>query len=365
MLKLIKNMNIGVETASLGEIYIAEQAGFTPDKIVFDSPAKTIDEIEYALKKGIYLNADSFEELDRIDELLKRITSDSLIGVRINPQTGVGSIKSTSVSGTVSKFGIPLNDHRDELKASFKKYPWLTGVHVHIGSQGCPVDLMIMGIRKVLDFTVETNIFLDQEKSSKRINFFDIGGGLPVSYHPATVPVKMEAYRDLLAQNCPELFSGEFKLITEFGRYIHANCGWTISVAEYVKHEKEHNIIMIHVGADLLLRKSYNPDDWHHEIRVMDQTGTLKTGKDKKKFMVAGPLCFAGDIIASDIELPTVETGNLILIKDTGAYTLSMWSRYNNRQIPKVIGYFNYGKSYKFLLLKDREKLDSVYKFWS
>jgi diaminopimelate decarboxylase len=353
-------MGAGLEVASLPELYLAEKAGFAPGKVVFDSPAKTKQEIECALKLGVHLNADSFDELDRITEILKTVPSESIIGVRINPQVGSGSIKSTSVSGSVSKFGIPLNQHRDKLKAYYRQYAWLKSIHVHIGSQGCPVSLIIDGIRKVLDFANDVNE--SQTSAKNQIEVFDIGGGLPVSYYPDIIPVSMQQYQTMLNENFPELFDGRFRLITEFGRYIYANTGWVASKVEYVKRESGYNIIMTHVGADLLLRKYYNPDDWHHQITVVDKTGKLKTGKDGNKYIVAGPLCFAGDIIARDIELPVVEEGDYILIHDTGAYTLSMWSRYNSRQIPKVIGYY---ENNTFEVLKERESKEDLLRFWS
>lgn len=53
LLKYIKNLNIGFETASLPELYIAQETGILPKKIFFDSPAKTFKEIEYAIKNQI------------------------------------------------------------------------------------------------------------------------------------------------------------------------------------------------------------------------------------------------------------------------------------------------------------------------
>jgi len=361
ILTKVKDLGAGAEVASLPELYMAEKAGFLPGKVVFDSPAKTKEEIEYALKLGVHINADSFDELDRIAEILKTLPSKSIIGVRINPQVGTGSIRATSVAGTISKFGIPLNDHREKLKAYYRQYAWLKSIHVHIGSQGCPVDLLIDGIGKVLNFANEVN---ESSPSAKnQIEVFDIGGGLPVSYYADKRPVSMLEYQTMLKEKLPELFDGQFRLITEFGRYIYANTGWVASKVEYVKRENGYNIIMTHVGADLLLRKCYNPDDWHHQITLVDKTGKLKTGKAENKYIIAGPLCFAGDIIARDIELPDAEEGDYILIHDTGAYTLSMWSRYNSRQIPKVIGYDDENNTFE--VLKARESKDDLLRFWS
>jgi diaminopimelate decarboxylase len=363
ILNRIKALGVGAEVASLPELHLAEMAGFAPGTIIFDSPCKTKAEIEYALKAGVHLNADSFNELDRIAELLKTVKSESAIGIRINPQVGAGSIKSTSVAGDISKFGIPLNNNREKITAYFLKYEWLRGIHVHIGSQGCPVPLVIEGIRKVLDLAVEVNERLNLNSKQYQIEVFDIGGGLPVSYHSEKTPVSMEQYVTMLKTSCHELFSGQFRLITEFGRYIYANSGWVASRVEYVKREPGYNIIMTHVGADLLLRKCYNPDDWHHHISVVDKDGNLKTGTDSNKYVVAGPLCFAGDVIASDLELPVTEEGDFLLIHDTGAYTLSMWSRYNSRQMPKVVGYYTEKKDFE--ILKERESKEDLLDFWS
>ena len=135
ILNFLKTLNVGLEAATLPELYLAEKAGFSKNKIVFDSPAKTIDEIEYAMELGIHVNADSIEELNRIADLLKKRKSTGTFGIRINPQVGTGSILSTSVAGKFSKFGVPINEYRNELIDCFLKYEWLTGVHLHIGSQ--------------------------------------------------------------------------------------------------------------------------------------------------------------------------------------------------------------------------------------
>jgi len=363
ILEKIEKMDVGIESATLPELYLAERAGFSPDKIVFDSPVKTVRELEYALGLGIHINADSLLEIERIDELIKKKPSRSEIGVRINPQIGTGTILSTSVAGEYSKFGVQINEYREELRDCFLKYDWLRGVHLHIGSQGCEVGLLVKGIETILIFVNEVNECFKRRNIQRKIDIFDIGGGLPVSYHRDKCPVSMAQYKEELELRFKELFSDDFKLITEFGRYIHANTGWVASRVEYVKREIKVNTAMIHVGADLFLRKCYKPDVWHHEITVVDQDGIIRGGKDKNNYVIAGPLCFAGDVIAEEIELPEVKENDYIIIHDTGAYTLSMWSRYNSRQIPKVIGYYEDGR--KFEILKNREKVKELWDFWS
>ena len=358
----IKKLNLGCEAASLPELYLAVRAGFNKKKIVFDSPAKTIEEIKYVLKSGVHVNADSISELELINGLLKKNSTSSTLGIRINPQVGTGNISATSLAGEYSKFGVPLKEFRNELTNAFIKFDWLRGVHLHIGSQGCPLELLLNGVETVYNFAVEVNEKL-KTYNKKTISIFDIGGGLPVSYHKNETRFSVDEYSQELKRRFPGLFNGDLKLITEFGRYLFANSCWTLSRVEHVKKYSAVNTVVTHVGADLMLRRTYDPEVWHHEFSLCDKFGNIKIGSDLSRYSIAGPLCFGGDLLANSIELPNIEKGDYIIIHDTGAYTLSMWSRYNSRQIPKVIGYFNDGK--KFEIIKQRESLNKIWNFWS
>ena len=354
----------GLEAASVPEVRMALHAGAPPSRIVFDSPAKTVTDLSYALALGCHINADSIDELDRIAKLkTTHAATAAKIGIRINPQVGVGRIAITSVAGHYSKFGVPLDDQRRELLDRFLKYDWLTGVHLHIGSQGCPPELLFDGIDRVLEFVDEANTTLHRAGVDRRISVFDLGGGLPVSYHRNIPPYSMEQYASELRRRFPQLFDDSMQLITEFGRYLHANSGWIASRVEYVKVGPHVKTAMIHVGADLLLRECYAPADWHHDLLVLDASGRIKQGIDSYPYVIAGPLCFSGDILAREVSLPPINEGDYIIFCDAGAYTLSMWSRYNSRQIPKVIGYRRDGA--EMLVVKQRETIEDIIGFWS
>lgn len=355
---------VGFEVASLPELQLALRAGTPAARIVFDSPAKTRNELRYALSIGCHINADSLCELDRISSIIgdECIAPTSSIGVRVNPQVGMGRILSTSVAGKYSKFGVCLGEEREALLDRFAAYNWLTGLHVHVGSQGCSMEMLLSGIARVLDFANEADRRLKSDGIRRRVEVFDIGGGLPVSYHQDQEPIPVMEYAAAIHGRFPDLFSSRFKLITEFGRYVHANCGWVASRVEYVKRGHEVNTAVIHVGADLFLRKCYRPDDWHHEIFVLDREGHVKKGVDHNPYVIAGPLCFAGDVLASGLQLPVVNEGDFVIIRDAGAYTLGMWSRYNSRQVPKVIGYTKEGGHFE--VLREREDVERVLEFW-
>jgi diaminopimelate decarboxylase len=362
ILGFIKNLDVGFEAATAGEVHLALQTGISSGKIVYDSPVKTPFEIEHALISGVHLNIDNLSELERVNYLLKTTSSKSTIGIRINPQVGTGAIAESSVAGEYSKFGVPIKYNREELTKAFLTYSWLSGVHLHVGSQGCPIELLINGIGILYDFVTELN-HKRALNDFPPISIFDIGGGLPVSYQRDFAPVSMYDYVKAIQKNYPLLFTHHFSLITEFGRWVHVNAGWVASRVEYVKRDPTINTVMVHVGADLFLRECLNPKDWHHEYSVIDRNGYVKEGKDEHPYNLAGPLCFSGDIVAKNIELPRIEEGDYIVIHDTGGYTFSMWSVYNSRQTPRILGYFNNGD--KIEVLKERETFSDILSFWT
>ena len=380
IMEMSRDLGMGVEAASMGEVNLALKCGYPPEKIVFDSPVKTVKELEMALRSGIHINIDNLSELKRVDNLLKSMESRSTLGIRINPQVGVGTILESSVAGEYSKFGIPIRIARPALEKAFLDYPWLTGVHLHVGSQGCPLSLLIDGIGALYDFTLEINEKRKQMEIPP-IDIFDIGGGLPVSYRSDLEPPSMKEYISSIRKRAPRLLTADWRLITEFGRWIYTNAGWTVSRVEYVKHDPGIHTAMIHVGADLFVRECLNPKDWQHEYLLFDKEGRLKkpeagsrqsgdelrvtndeSSTPDEPYNLAGPLCFSGDILAKGVMLPRVEEGDYIVILDTGSYTFSMWSRYNSRQTPRILGYRNDVNHFK--ILRERETPEDVAGFW-
>jgi diaminopimelate decarboxylase len=366
IMERMHDMDCGVEAASIGEVQLALMTGYSPSRIVYDSPVKTHEEIEFALQNGIHINLDNLSELHRVQSILKDRPQHGTIGLRINPQVGLGTILESSVAGEYSKFGVPVSYKKEAILQAFLDHYWLTGMHLHVGSQGCSLDLLTEGAGVVYDLMLEVN---DRRatRGMKPVEFFDIGGGLPVSYMSDNEPVSMGEYVKRLRERTPGLFSPSpgpsskgLKLITEFGRWIFVNSGWTISRVEYVKRDPGINTAMIHVGADLFVRECLNPSDWQHEYTVLDPSGQIRAGMAEHPWNLAGPLCFSGDILAKDVMLPEIQEGDYLVIHDTGGYTYSMWSRYNSRFAPRILGY----EGQQFTVLKERETEKEIWSFW-
>ncbi|QEF98772.1 Diaminopimelate decarboxylase [Stieleria maiorica] len=356
VLKVAVGEGFGLEAASIEEVELAIAAGCPHDRIVFDSPAKTVREIERGLRCGVIINVDNFIELSRVDEAIRMTGSNSAIGLRINPEVGSGSIAHTSVGSVGSKFGLSISEQRDQIIQAYATHPWLIGIHTHVGSQGCGLTLLCEAVSKVdrLRRDIESEV-------GRPISIFNIGGGLPAAYLARDNPPTPAEYVDQLRQSAPGLFQGDTTLMTEFGRSIQANCGLAFSRVETVRQlPNSHKLAVIHFGADFLLRPVYRGEDWKHEFFVFDRQGRSSSGHEEP-VTIAGPLCFSGDIVANQISIPSVKENDWIAIRDCGAYTLSMWSRHCNRAIPAVLG-FDQGR---LSMLRHSETAADIVQLWS
>jgi diaminopimelate decarboxylase len=335
VLKSLRESGMGAEVASPGELLIALTAGFEVENIIFDSPAKTMDDLTTCIKNGISLNIDNLQELARIDDLMIQYPdTKSIIGFRVNPQIGSGKISSTSTATATSKFGYALLDgnNKQDLIDIYKQRPWLKSIHTHTGSQGCELELMAHGVSVITDLAEEINSAI----GSQQIIRLDIGGGLPVNFASEEISPSFKQYADILQKTVPLLFTGKYQVKTEFGRAIAAKNGVIVTRVEYTKNSGNRHIATTHAGAQILTRTAFLPNAW--PLRV---TGFLPTGEERTAEIsplvatdVAGPCCFAGDLICKDQNLPKLEQNDFVMVHDTGGYYFSNHFDYNS--LPRV-----------------------------
>lgn len=335
VLHRIVELGFGLEVASLAELELALWAGCKPRRCVFDSPAKTETEIAFALELDVVINANSISELRRIE----RAGARGRIGLRVNPMVSKAEAV-TMVATPESKFGVPIM----EAQAHLKDFPWVNGLHVHVGSQVATGEDLVKAAGRVLELA----------RNHPQIEWLDIGGGLPTRYRAEDRGLSPEQYAQALREALPELF--EYQLYTEIGRALQVGCGWAASRVEYVRRGQA----ILHLGADFAIREAYRPEEWWHEFSVFDSLGRPKQGSPQEVDLF-GPLCFSGDRLARRRSLPPLEEGDIVVMHDVGGYTLGMWSRYCSRAMPEVIGLD--GSDLK--VLKRRERPKDLVRFWS
>ncbi|MFE7560259.1 diaminopimelate decarboxylase [Kitasatospora sp. NPDC057500] len=358
LLARLRELGMGCEVASPGEFAQALAAGFDPGRIVFDSPAKTRRELVRALELGAAVNIDNWQELERVDDLLRAGASASRIGVRVNPQVGAGTIGAMSTATATSKFGITLADEGNarRLVEAFRARPRLTWIHVHVGSQGCPLDLMAEGVGQAVAFAERVNA----ELGRRQVVGIDLGGGLPVNFADDTTAPTFADYVERLRTHAPELFDGRYRLATEFGRSLLAKNGFTAAYVEYTKDSGGRRIAVTHAGAQVATRTVFMPDAWPLRITAHHPSGAAKDGAPLPQD-VAGPCCFAGDLLARARPLPPLEPGDLVALLDTGAYYATTHFQYNSLPEPAVHGFtVNADGGVRFVPLRRAQPIDEL-----
>lgn len=336
VLRLLAEAGIGAEVASPGELALARAAGVPPSRTVLDSPAKTPAELREALALGIAVNADNLQELARIDALVASAPTASPLGLRVNPQVGAGSIGALSTATATSKFGVALRDEgaREAVVQAYLDRPWLTRLHTHTGSQGVPLTLMAEGVRAAYELAEEINA----KAGRPQIDTLDIGGGLPVNFASDEETPTYADYARLLAGTVPGLLDGRYRLVTEFGRSLLAKHGTVLTRVEYTKTSGGRPIAVTHAGVQLATRTVYAPEAWPLRILAYDPEGRPRTGGTTVQD-VAGPACFAGDLLAAGRALPLLRPGDVVAAPDTGAYAFAHHYAYNSLPRPAVHGF--------------------------
>lgn len=336
VLRLLREAGIGAEVASPGELALARAAGLPPARTVLDSPAKTPAELREALALGIAVNVDNPQELDRVDGLMRSATSRSPLGIRVNPQVGAGSIEALSTATATSKFGVALRDEgaREWVVRAFVERPWLTRLHAHTGSQGVPLSLMAQGVGETYALAEEIN----RRIGRRQIDTIDIGGGLPVNFSSDVTTPTYAQYARLLREAVPGLFDGRYGLVTEFGRSLLAKHGTVVARVEYTKSAGGRPVAVTHAGVQVATRTVYVPTAWPLRMAAYDAKGRPKEGPAVVQD-VAGPACFAGDLLARGCELPLLEQGDYAVALDTGAYYFAHHYAYNSLARPGIYGF--------------------------
>lgn len=358
VLRLLHEQGIGAEVASPGELALARAAGVPPARTVLDSPAKTPAELREALALGIAVNADNRQELDRIDGLVRSASTRSPLGIRVNPQVGGGSIEALSTATATSKFGVALRDEgaREWIVGAYADRPWLTRLHAHTGSQGMPLSLMAQGVAETYALAEEINRRLGR----RQVDTIDIGGGLPVNFGSEATGPTYAQYARLLAESVPGLFDGRYGLVTEFGRSLLAKHGTVLARVEYTKSAGGRAVAVTHAGVQVAARTVYAPASWPLRIAAYDAKGRPKAGPDVVQD-IAGPACFAGDLLAEGRALPLLEPGDYAAALDTGAYYFAHHYAYNSLARPGIYGFAPDGEGgVRFAVAREPQTLDEI-----
>jgi diaminopimelate decarboxylase len=316
VLRLFAGLGAGADIVSGGELLAAVRAGFPPRRIVFAGVGKSDAEIALGLDRGIgEWNAESEDEIRRLSAAASARGSTARVSLRVNPDIDARSHPYISTGLREAKFGVDIALAPGILRrARDLDAVAVVGLQCHIGSQITETEPLAAAARALGDLSRR---LLDEGFPLETI---DVGGGLGVSYDGRGVPDPSA----LAAAVMPAMERLPLTLVVEPGRSLVASAGVLLTRVLYLKEGGARRFVIVDAGMNDLLRPALY--DAHHRIEP-----TVGRGRKVELVDVVGPVCETSDFLARRRELERPEPGEILAVRDAGAYAFVMSSRYNMR----------------------------------
>lgn len=324
LVRLVRELGSAADANSLGEVDVALRCGFAPRQIVFTGVGKTAEEIDRAVALDLAaINVESPGELNRIDQCAVAQGRVARVALRVNPDIDAKSHPHISTGLKSNKFGVPI----EEAPALFREMAGRrglvpVGVHVHIGSQITTLEPLASAAQAV----VRLAHALGAEGIA--LEHLDVGGGLGISYDGRDVPDPADYVRTLVAATRR---SG-LTVAIEPGRVLVGPAGLVLTrVVDVKQFPGARRFVVLDAGMTELMRPALY-GAYHHIEAVSPRAG------DPMPADVVGPICESTDTFARDRLLPPLDVGDLMVIRDTGAYGSAMGHTYLRRPLaPEIL----------------------------
>lgn len=316
ILRLLASRGAGADIVSGGELLAALRAGFPPERIVFAGVGKTDEELALGLERGIgEFNAESEDEIARLGAAAVARGGEARISLRVNPDIDPQTHPYISTGLREAKFGVPIARAADILRRA-RERPGVrvVGVQCHLGSQ--IMDLAPLGAA-ARDLAALSRRLLDEGFALDNI---DLGGGLGVDYEGGSHADPVALARVIL----PAIQGLPLTLVLEPGRSLVAGAGVMLTRVLYVKENEGRRFVIVDGGMNDLLRPALYGA--YHRVEPLTPGGGPLVEAD-----IVGPVCETGDFLARGREIERPDPGDLLVVRDTGAYGFAMSSRYNMR----------------------------------
>lgn len=351
---MVNSKGLSMDAVSIGDLYIAKESGFKMGNIVFHGNNKSACELTYAIDNGVGLIVvDNLFELKLLDKILKEKSKNVNILIRVNPGIDAHTHKYIQTSKLTSKFGESIYDEKviEELITITKNSMNinLLGFHAHIGSQIHETASFLVEIDKMIEF--QNNV---SSKYNINLPIINLGGGFGIKYTKDEQNTPLCAMLEKMSKRIDERLSKEKTTIKEVmiepGRSIISPAGITLYTCSQIKHTYGgKNYLFVDGGMTDNIRPALY--DATYECDIVNKM------KNEKNILVdvVGKCCESGDIIRRDVLIPSLESGDVLMVYATGAYNYSMSSNYNSHLKPAVI---MVGKDVK--VISRRETLEDL-----
>jgi diaminopimelate decarboxylase len=319
ILKLLRQSGSGVDVVSINELKLALGAGFEPHDIMYTPNCVGFDEIEEAVTLGVNLNLDNLSVLEKFGA---RYGASYPCCVRLNPHIMAGGNYKISTGHSHSKFGISVYQLPQIMELAEKYQLVINGLHIHTGSEITDTEV----------FLKMAEILFGIARDFPNLKFLDFGGGFKVAYKEGDLVTNVYDLGLKLGKSFKEFYHSygkKLELWIEPGKYMVSEAGSLVVRTNVVKTTPSVTFVGVDSGLNHLIRPMMY-DAYHEIVNISNPIGS------QKLYTVVGNICET-DTLGADRKLNEVREGDLLVIKNAGAYGYSMASTYNSRFRPAEV----------------------------
>lgn len=294
--------------------------GVPGEKIIFNGPDKSIEDLKLAVENDSLIHIDHLDELYTLKRLCDDCEKKAKVAIRVNMDTGVYP--------QWDRFGFNYEngqawDAINKIMASPKLE--MVGLHTHIGTFMLTPSAYKVAAQKLIDLYLGI-----QRKFNQRLSYIDMGGGLPspnnlkgayLSGSDLVPPIDDFAENIASALLNSEIPIDELPLlIMESGRALIDQAGYLIgSVLANKRLSNGKRATILDFGVNILFTSF-----WYNH-RITPAQPFSQYSEDMELF---GPLCMNIDVIRESVSLPILKKGDHVVAHMVGAYNLTQWMQF-------------------------------------
>ncbi len=315
----IRKISADIDCSSINEVKLAIKAGFKPDQILYTSNSVSYEEIAEVRTLGVHINIDSISNLQKFTEVNRGTYP---VGIRIRPNIMAGGNLQISTGHDKSKFGIALSELPEVYSLIKEKDLRVRVLHIHTGSEIKEVDVFLKGL----------DLLFDLAPNFPHLQVIDLGGGFKVPYKEGETGTDVDALAKAIGQhlNAFKNRTGiNLEIWFEPGKYLVAEAGHLLCTVNVLKRSGDIEFVGVDSGLNQLIRPMFY-EAYHTIDNLSNPNG------EHRQYTVVGNICET-DTFASDRALPSVNEGDVLCIRNAGAYGYEMASSYNARFLPAEV----------------------------
>lgn len=308
----------GIDIASGGELKIALDTPMAPGLISFAGPGKSDADLRCAVAAGVVLNMESEGEMERLAVVGKSLGIVPKVAIRVNPDFELKS-SGMKMGGGPKQFGVDAERVPAMLARVGELELDFYGFHIYSGSQNLKAASLQDAHEKT--FALAIRLAADAPRPLRTLN---IGGGFGIPYFPGEERLDLAAVGDNLARLLPDVYAAlpGVRIDIELGRYLVAEAGVYVSRVIERKISRGATYLITDGGLHHHLSASGNFGQVIRKNYPVVVGNRVREG-ERETASVVGPLCTPLDLLADQMDLARADTGDLVVVLQSGAYGLS------------------------------------------